>query len=414
MESNIFSDGKKATIIAALATILFASAKWIVGSISGSIVLVADAIHSFADSVSTILAWLGLRIAQKKPSKKFPYGYYKAENITALIISSLIFFAGFSIVKESVSSLISKSVGLSIPLLSVAVAFFDALVMFSVGTYEFKVGKRINSQSLMADGKESRMHIFSSLIVMAGLFSSWIGVPYIEGVAGIIISLFVFEVAFESFKDSAFSLMDISPSKEYESKVKSIIGKIEGVEKVREVKLRKSGPLIFGEARIVVREGISSERVLEIINLAEKEVKRKVKEIDSISIIISANEKKEWKLAIPLENNDGINSIVSSHFGRAKFFLFAVIKKNKLANWNIVENPFKGKDVRAGLAVAEFLAKKKINAVCVKEIGNTSIHALRDNLINVFRVSSKEAKGVASDFIEGRAEKLTKPTKEKI
>ena len=412
--ADIFQEGKKTTMIAALVTIFFASAKWIVGSLSGSVVLVADSIHSFADSISTILAWLGLKIAQKKPTKKFPYGYYKAENIVALIISALIFFAGFSIIRESVSVLISKAVKLDIPLAAVAVAFFDALVMFSIGTYEFKVGKRINSQSLMADGKESRMHLLSSSIVLIGLIFSWLDVPYVEGIAGAIISLFVFEVAFESFKDSAFALMDISPSKEFEDKIRKILSQTRGIEKIKEIKLRKSGPLIFGEARVGVEKDIKTNKALEILSMTEKEIRDKIKEVDTFNILISPVEKKKWKLAIPLEESKGLESVVSNHFGRANFFLLATISNKKNQKWEIIENPFQGKDIRAGLAVAELLTKNGVDAVAIKEIGSISTHSLRDNMIEIFKVEGIRAEEVVNNFIAEKREKIFKPTKEKI
>ena len=80
---------------------LFALAKAIVGLLSGSVILLADAVHSGADAFSTATAWFGLKIAKREPTEKFRYGFYKAENITALLISGLIFFAGAEIAKQS-------------------------------------------------------------------------------------------------------------------------------------------------------------------------------------------------------------------------------------------------------------------------------------------------------------------------
>jgi len=104
---DIFKKGQKAALVAGLATVFFAIAKAIAGFISGSIVLMADAIHSATDSFSTFFAWFGLKIAQKEPTEKFPYGFYKVENITALIVSGLIFFAGFEIIKESIVKILT-------------------------------------------------------------------------------------------------------------------------------------------------------------------------------------------------------------------------------------------------------------------------------------------------------------------
>ena len=133
-QDSLFEQGKKTTIIAAFTTIIFAAAKAIVGFLSGSIVLLADAVHSLADSVSAFFVWLGLRIAQKKPTERFPYGFYKAENITALLISLLILFAGYEIFKESINRVYEFS-QLSIPFVAVCVALIDAIVMFFIGMF---------------------------------------------------------------------------------------------------------------------------------------------------------------------------------------------------------------------------------------------------------------------------------------
>jgi len=228
-KSVLFEKGRKTTIIAILTTTIFALGKAMVGVISGSIVLIADAIHSMADSVSAFFVWLGLKIAQRKPTEKFPYGFYKAENIAALIVSFLILFAGYEIIKESINRLFSQY-ELSIPIIAIGIALLDAIVMFFIGSYEIRVGKRINSQSLIADGKESKMHLFSSSMVLMGLFFAWFKIPYLEGIMGILISFFVFKVGIDSVKDSVFALMDVSPSKEIEEKVKKVLKNISGVQ----------------------------------------------------------------------------------------------------------------------------------------------------------------------------------------
>src|SRR6056297_885014 len=143
--NEIFKTGQKTSLIAAFVTISLAIIKAVIGFLSGSLVLLGDAVHSFADSFSSFAAWVGLKIAKKKPTEKFHYGFYKAESITAFIISLLILFAGYSIIKESISNILSIP-KLSIPILAMGAAIIDGIVMFLVGRYEVKKGKFINSQ----------------------------------------------------------------------------------------------------------------------------------------------------------------------------------------------------------------------------------------------------------------------------
>ncbi len=410
--ADIFKKGQKAALVAGSATIFFAIAKAIVGFISGSIVLIADAVHSAADSFSSFFAWFGLKIAQKEPTEKFPYGFYKAENITALVVSGLILFAGFSIIRESISKIFIEY-QLNIPLVAVGVAVLDAIVMFSVGTYEMKAGKRINSQSLMADGKESRMHIFSSSIVLVGLLSSWFKIPYLEGMMGILISLFIFKIGIESAKDSIFALMDVSPSKEIEEKIKRILENISGVRGFRNLRLRKSGPFIFGEVEVKLGRSVNINQAREISNSIEKEIKRKVKSVDSLVVGIAPEIIESQKLCIPVEKEEGLDSEISDYFGRAKKFMFIELEKREVKNFYFKDNPYSETKIRAGLEASMFVLGEKIDSIITKEMGPISLHTLRDNVVDVYQGIDGNIKGLLEKFSKEKLKLLEEPTKEK-
>lgn len=407
-----FEKGQKTALVAGLATIFFAIAKAIIGFISGSIVLLADALHSTSDSFSTFLAWLGLKIAQKEPTEKFPYGFYKVENITTLFISGLIFFAGFEIVKESISKIFTLE-KLNIPFLAIGVAFLDAVVMFFVGTYEMRMGKEINSQSLIADGRESRMHLLSSSIVLIGLGARFFEIPYLEGVMGILISLFIFKIGFDSVKDSIFALMDVSPSKEIEEKIKEVLKEISGIKGFENLKLRKSGPFIFGQVRIRLGKSVKVNRAKEISDKVEEEVKRKVKLIDSLTVEIAPEAAESQKICIPVKVENGLDSEISEHFGRTEKFIFLEIEKEKVKNFYFKDNPFLKKGVRAGLTVSEFVIKEKIDSIITKEMGPISLHTLRDNLVDVYLGTDGKVEEILEKFLKGKLKILERPTKEK-
>ena len=409
---DIFKKGERATIIAGFTTLFFALTKGIVGFFSGSVVLIADAIHSSADAFSTFAAWFGLRIAQKKPTGKFPYGFYKAENVAAFLISGLILFAGYEIIKESIGKLFTEY-ELNIPLVAISVAVLDAIVMFLIGRYEMKIGKEINSQSLTADGRESKMHIFSSSIVLAGLVSAWIGIPYLEGAMGILISLFIFKIGLESARDSIFALMDVSPSKEVEQKVREILGNIAGVYSIENLRLRKSGPFIFGEVQANVRKNLDVKRAREISENIEKEVKRKIETIDSLNVYFKPIEIEKGKVAIPIEDGNDIYSKISENFARAQKFIFLELNKGIIENYYLKENPYKEKKIRAGLDVCNFMAEEKVDFLIVKEIGPISLHTLRDNMIDVYQGSDLDVKSLIESFSKKELEVLKEPTREK-
>ncbi len=410
--SDIFKQGQKTSLLAASITVSLAAAKGIVGFISGSVVLMGDAVHSFADSFSSFAAWLGLKIAKKEPTQKFPYGFYKAESITAFLISLLIFFAGYTIVKESIGKLFLKY-QLNIPLVAIGVALLDAVVMFGMGTYEIKIGRSINSQSLIADGKESRMHIFSSLIVLVGLVSTLLDISYLEGIAGILISLFIFEAGFESARDSIFSLMDVSPDPLIEKKIKDILSKISGLRGFENLKLRKSGPFVFGEVEGKIGKALSVKRASEISESIEKEIKNKVKTVDSFTVSLRPFETKKQKICIPIEKDKGLESEISLHFGRAPLFIFLELEQGIVKRFYIKENPFKKEKIRAGLKACDFVIKEKIDSIITKEMGPISLHTLRDNIVDVYQGVDKTVNEAIKNFSQKKLNLLKTPTRVK-
>jgi len=412
MEKDIFKRGQKATMVAGLTTLFFALAKGAVGLISGSTILLADAVHSGADAFSTATAWFGLKIAKKEPTEKFRYGFYKVENITALLISGLIFFAGITIVIGSLEKF-STEYEINIPFIAISLAVLDAIFMFLVGTYEMKEGRKINSQSLIADGKESRLHIYSSSLVLIGLISSYLGFFYIEGIFGILISFIIFQAGFESAKDSVFALLDVSPSKEIEKKIRFILEKNPNLEDFQDLKLRKSGPFIFGEVKAKVKKKLSVQGAHEISAAIEAKIKKSIKEIDSFLISIEPYKSSVLKICIPIKNDQGMNSEIPEHFGRADNFIFLLIEKGVVTKRTVKKNPFRERKIRAGLNIVERIMKENIDIVITREIGPISLHTLGDGFIEVYQTKQNKVEEAVENFIQGKLEELKSPTRKK-
>lgn len=411
-KKEILEKGKTTAKRVAIGTSFFAVAKTLIGFISGSIALLSDAFHSIGDVVEIFFVWLGFKISERKPTEKFPYGFYKAESIVALIVSALILYVGFEIAQESYQRIFT-TYSLRIPQVALGIAILDAIFIYFLGRYEEKIGREINSQSLIADGKESKLHIISSSLVIFGIIFSYFGISRIEGVIGILLSLFVFKVGFESLKDAIYSLMDVSPSKAVEKKIKDIFKSMAQVEDFSNLRLRKSGPFIFGEVKIRVKKFLEVKRAHEIADEIEEEVKTKVSQLDSFLIHLEPAKKLKQKIIIPVKEKSGLNSQIDEHFGRAKFFVILKTKKDKIESLEFKENPFKEKKIRAGLSVVRFLSEEKPDVVLTKEIGPISLHTLRDNLIEVHKVEKGTVIQIMEDFFQNRLIRLKKPTRKK-
>ncbi len=412
MDSNkdkILKKGKKVASAATIATIILAVIKAIVGALTGSILLIADAVHSAVDVIAILSSWFGLKISQKKYSEKFPYGYYKAENFATLIASFFIFYAAYGIFKESYLKLFIAP-QLEIPLLALSVPLFSAFISYFIAYYENKIGKEINSQSLIANAQESKIDVFSSLIVFGGVFLAYFNISYIESIIGMALALMITKIGWQNAKIAIFSLMDASLDKELEENVKKDIIHIPEVKEISELKLRQSGLFVFGEAKIRLAKNLNVERAHDIADKIEKKIKKKYSKIEFLTIHIEPYQPENIKILIPVNNQSGLESEIAEHFGRAQYFLFINIKNNQIISHYIKKNPFIAKKIRSGLAAAKEILKEKVNVVITKEIGEISFHALRDNLIDIYLTKGENVKRAINNFLNERLKKLEKAT----
>ncbi len=386
--------------------------KFIVGLLSGSLVLISDAIHSASDVVSIITSWFGLKIAQRKASQRFPYGFYKAESLGALLISFLIIYASWEMFTKGYDRLFSFS-QIKMPLLAIGISFLDALVLFFFGKYEIRVGKQIGAQSLTAMGEENRTHLFSSTAVLIGILAAYYRIPYLEGLIIIGISLLIFKIGLMATKNSVFALMDVSPSEPFKDKVGEAIESVPGVEEFFDLRLRQSGPFVFGETKVGIRKSIDVKRAHEISEKIEKNIKKKIPKIDSFSIHVEPFRSDFHHLVIPVRDKKGLDSFLSGYFGRAPYFLFINLKGKKIKGFYFLKNPYKNKSVRAGLSVSKMIVKQKSDILLTVEIGEISFHVLKDNLIDVYQVKNEKARKIINQFIEDKLPQLVEATRKK-
>ncbi len=411
-KEEILKKGEVAARNASVVVLFFGGLKLFVGLLSGSVALLSDSLHSIGDATEILFVWLGFKISQRKPTEKFPYGFYKAENMVALVVSFLILYVGYGVALKSYRSLFIES-SLVHAQIAIFVSILDAIVIYMLGKYELKVGKEINAQSLIAEGNESRLHILFSGLVVIGIFFSSLGFPRTEGIVGLLISLLIFKVGIDSGISSVYSLMDVSPDKEVEEKIKEILRLAPHVKDFSNLRLRKSGPFIFGEVNVRVKKFLEVERAHDIIDQIEKKIKKTVSQVDSFIIHIEPFKSEEQRIVIPVKENKGLNSLIGKHFARAKFFAVLKTKKTEIELLDIKENPFKDKKLRAGLSVTEYLLEQKPDILITSEIGPISFNMLKNHLVEVYKVEQGTVEQTVKDFLERKLNKLEEPTTDK-
>lgn len=398
--------------ISAFISLFLSIIKTSIGFLTNTPVLISDALDNLADLGVMIASWFGLRIAQREPDERFPYGYYKVESITSLFISLFIIYASFELIKTGWSRLFKISV-----INNLSIAFFGGFVSV-IGSYFLhyylkKEGKKINSELLLTNSEERLGDFYKSFLVLITIGLNYFTIPYIDGIITILLSLMVFKIGLVSLKNSVFSLMDVSPEPEIDKQVREVIKGVKGVRQVKSLRLRKAGSFIFGEAVISVKKSAKVHKAHIISDKVEEKLSEEVGRINSLLVHVEPYKDDEHEIVIPVSDKKGVDSKLSEHFGRADYFIIVKIGKKGIESKRFVKNKFKGKEVRAGLNAATFLIEEKIDTLITKEIGQISFHTLRDNLITIYKTDKNEVKQVLEDFNNNELKKMLVYTREK-
>ena len=304
-DGNSYSDellarGVKAARVLTVSSLALSVLKLAVGLISNSAVLLSDALHSGSDLLTALTSVIGLKIAGRKPDKGFPYGYYKAENLSSLFIALLIIYSAYRLALEGIYR-IRVFTETKMPAAAMTAAFISLVVSYFVSRHTLKVGSQIKSQSLAANGKERLLDVFSSLLVLIAIVLSYYRVRYVEGAATIIISLLILKVGIETVYKAALALMDFSPkiNSEISDYLNKLAGEIGYGFAFKNLKVRQAGPFITGEAVARIPENMNVKKAYELINRVEKSVAEKFNTI-SFRIFTEPEERRIVKAAIPL------------------------------------------------------------------------------------------------------------------
>jgi cation diffusion facilitator family transporter len=357
---------KKAALVSIVVTAFLAVIKYAIVIISGSIALIADAIHSVTDVISSIGVFIGLKISSRKPTETFPYGFHKAENIVSLFLALAIFYAGYEIVYTSVEKF-GEVILTNVPS-AISVALASLLFTLLLSSYKLKVGRELNSPSLIADGKHTRADTYASTAVFVGIMGNYLGFYSLDPIAGILVSAFIFKSGYEILKDSIKVLLDASIDYESLHRIREIASETYGVRKIHSLKSRSSGKFLFIELEIETNLR-DLERAHQLSDKIEGEIKSEIKNVDRVIIHMEPEEKEFIRYAVPCTENNGLRSRVSGHFGEAEYFcIFDIqLEDNELTDMRFIKNPYIALEKRKGLKVAELLVTHKIDKLITKE-----------------------------------------------
>ncbi len=389
---------EQVAVVSTLVSLGLAGLKFLVYGFTGSVAMLADAVHSFTDSFTSVLVLLGIHISNRK-SKTFPYGLYKVENLVSLFVSFAIFYAGYEILMEALKP---SRVELHDRWLAAAMALFSVFVSWGLSVYKLKIGRKYNSPSLIADGYHSRSDALSSIVVLLGILFG------IDRIAAVIVVILVVRAGFEPLVDSLKVLLDASVEPELLIKVKELLESDPRVVRVKSLKGRNSGRFRFIEA--VIELNVQS---LQLAHRVSEELEMKIKSaipnVDQILIHYEPPEKKECVFAVPIVSRDG--GPISDHFSGAPYFLIVRTRSGEIASTEVIENPYLELERHRGPSVGKLLAEHGVTCVLLRgEPPGGSRFVLEGMGIEMIVTSQNDPIEAVKEVLKARSDQLSPPS----
>ncbi len=283
MESH--EKGIRALKISLVGLAITATFQLIIVLVSGSVGLLADTIHNFADAGTSIPLWIAFALARRGASRRFTYGYGKTEDVAGVGIVLIIFFSACVAFWESVSKIIHpQPVG---NLWWVAAA---AIVGFigneAVAVFRISIGKEIGSAALIADGHHARVDGFTSLAVLIGVLGVWFGFPILDPIVGILITIAILFIVKDAATSVWIRLIDgIEP--EILAELEHAPTHVPGVRGVKSVRARWIGHRVYGDVEISVDPLLSVESASVISQQVEQSLRDHVRLLGEAVVRVS-------------------------------------------------------------------------------------------------------------------------------
>jgi cation diffusion facilitator family transporter len=275
-------DSKPCTLVGLGTNIALAIFKLLAGIFGFSYAMIADAIHSFSDCFATGIVYVGIRIGEKPPDESHPYGHANAETIAAFLVALAILATGIYIGVSSIHLIAHRhfETPATIALIAAATSIAIKEALFR---YTLKVGKKNDSPAVVANAWDHRSDAYSSIAALAGILGARLGVPYLDPVAGLVVSAFIIKMSVTLFRPNIGVLMDESPSSAVLDKIRTTALEIGGVKAVDSIRAHRLGSSFTIDIEVAVDSSLTVEQGHQV---AEEVKSRLLSDVEHVQDVI--------------------------------------------------------------------------------------------------------------------------------
>lgn len=263
-------------VVGIVVNVIICCVKFVIGYLTGSIAITADAINNLSDAGSSAVTLFGFKISNKPADKEHPFGHGRVEYITSLIVSFIVLFMSFELAMSSVDKIMNPQ---AVKYLTVSAVILGVSILGKLwlALFNRNLGKKIDSAAMTAVVKDSIGDIAATTATLIALvISKFTDVP-IDGYLGVFVSLFVFWAGFSILREATGTLLGKPPTKEFVDELQNEILAYEGVMGIHDLMLHDYGPgRFFGSVHVEVSGDVDINLSHDLIDNIEKEISEKM------------------------------------------------------------------------------------------------------------------------------------------
>lgn len=302
-------------VVGVIINLLLSVSKFIIGTVSHSIAITGDAVNNLSDVGSSVVTLFAFKMASKRPDKEHPFGHGRIEYIAAFIVGLLVELMGFELIKSSVDKIIHPQ-EVVFSFVSAAVLLISIFGKLYLAIFNKNLGNRISSPALAASVKDSISDITSTGMTLAALILSQFTSLPLDGIFGVIVSLFIMYSGYGVLKESIGIILGAPPSKEFVDELVSFIKGFDDVQGIHDLVIHSYGEnRLFGSVHIEVPESMGIVISHDLADTVEAEVYKKFKMqlVAHIDPIVTNNENYDYLKSLIADVLCEIDETLSFH-----------------------------------------------------------------------------------------------------
>lgn len=275
MEAN--AAGIRALKVSLILLLITTVLQGVVVAFSGSVALLADTIHNFSDALTAVPLWIAFVLGRRAASRRYTFGFGRAEDLAGLFIVFVVALSAIVAAWQSIERIIHPQ-----PLANLGWVIAAGVIGFlgneAVAIYRIRVGRRIGSAALVADGVHARTDGFTSLAVVIGGIGVLLGFPLADPIVGLIISVAIFVLLIGTVRSVGRRLLDgVEP--ELVDRAQHALEHVDGLIDVERLRLRWAGHRLQGDAVVRVESGHP-----DVADAAERSVREHLPNVDDFLV----------------------------------------------------------------------------------------------------------------------------------